>query len=171
LGHERCRADLLRRGEGEGGAVSQASAVREQVEGSGQSLLTIHRRIDALVFAAEEANARLDRLSEAVEVVAAMVSSLAEPEHAVALDEALATLRDEAFEQAAMIDRAAEEIRRHTPEALEAFIRKLDAEKHDQPVISTDRSPRRRRTIIEGQKTKTGEIIAPDGRVLGHERK
>jgi hypothetical protein len=78
------------------------SSLRENVESSGQSLLTVHRRIDALLAAVENVFDRQEAVIAAVETLAGALGSVIEEDDLAVIDRLLTELQEDR-EQAAQI--------------------------------------------------------------------
>lgn len=137
------------------------SALRDAVETAGAPLLSVHKRVDALLLAAADQYRKLD-------AVAAILRADALPEEVpeAQLREAYATLLDPTARDG--IYEAEERMVAHSPEKIAEYKAEQERLKRSQPPISTDRSPRRSRVDHwDGTKVPGETIIAPDGTVLG----
>jgi hypothetical protein len=122
------------------------TALRQHAEIAAGGLVTVNRRLDALLTADEDQYDKLRVLAHAVEILAGALSSVIEPEHLQAIDELLASL-DERKQELTVRD-AAERLRSHSPEALEQFLREREEAKRAEPWIAprgTERRPGDRR--------------------------
>jgi hypothetical protein len=147
------------------------TALREHAEASAGGLLTVNKRVDALLLALEDAFHRIEVLTSTVELLTGTIAWLAEPDRVAALDRCLATL--DGCERQDDIHAAAKRLRDHSPEALEQFLRKREEAKRAAPWIpprGTGRRPGDRR--IPANVVPVEVEVGPDGkqRVWGYDR-
>ena len=131
------------------------SAIRD-VEANANPLLTVNKRIDALLVAVGDIYAKLTALN-------AYLDQDTPDEEAV---EAIRILLDKT--EADKIADALARLQKLNPDAMEAYLRRLDEDKR-QPWISTDRRQRRQMQSVDGLKAPTGKIISPDGQYVGED--
>lgn len=131
------------------------SAIRD-VEANAGPLLTINKRLDAILVAVGDVYKKLDAFT-------VYLNQDTPEEEAL---EAIRTLLDrtEADKVAAALAR----MENLNPDAMESYLRKLDEAKR-QPWISTDRRQRRQMQSVDGLKAPTGKIISPDGTYVGED--
>jgi hypothetical protein len=144
------------------------SALRD-AEFAASPLLSQAKRTDAVVLAVEELFDLVDVLALGIDVLSKVISCMAEDADRETLETVLAALFGPRGQWQTNVRQAADSIRRLSPENLERFIAQRERAKWNQPFLSTDRSPRRRVQVLEGQRVSDGTVIGPDGTVIGHD--
>lgn len=117
------------------------SALREQIEGNGQALLNVHKRIDALVLAQADL---FRKLEAATAILGAAPDQDCREEFLVLLD----TTHSEG------IFAAEAKMAALNPEALAKFIQSREESKRRGERISTDKSPRQATALRDGLKAR-----------------
>ena len=135
------------------------SALREAAESGAfpSDQRAVNKRVDALLLGLEDVFKKLQAL-------AIMDDSTATDQQR---HEAVLTFSD--WEAAKGIYDAAARLRGHSDERVAEFLAEMERKKKSEPFISTDRRPRRRRTLVDGKTTTTGEVLDRLGDVIGHD--
>ena len=115
-------------------------------EAAAQPLLAIHERLDELTLA--------------IDAVVTALDPEADEETHLKAAETLVKLRA-----------AAAKIRGHVVAGSPGeWLSRQRAAARSQPFISTDRRPRHERVVVDGLKTTTDVLLAPDGTVIGYDQ-
>jgi len=133
------------------------SVVRDQAEQAGAPLLSVHRRVDALLLAMADVYRKFDAL-------AVVLNPEATDE---ATKNACATMAD--TEARDGIYEAEAHMKRNSPEAVDAWMREREAKKKAEPWYSTIRGRHRETVLIDGKPTKTSKVLDQSGQFVAYE--